>query len=59
VRRNRPIKAAPPRHRKAGPARVGGDDVGGKRTREIGDEGIGEATDDREDGSWPRTASGR
>jgi hypothetical protein len=33
VRTNHPSKAAEPRHRKTGPARLGGDSEGGKRAR--------------------------
>ena len=36
MRTNRP-KAADPRHRKPGPARLGGEDAVGKRARDLGD----------------------
>jgi hypothetical protein len=37
VRTNRPINAADPRHRKPGPARLGGEDAVGKRARDLDD----------------------
>jgi hypothetical protein len=51
VRTNRPNKAAEPRHRKAGPARLGGPNDGGKRAREVSED---EAAEEE---SWQQTRS--
>jgi hypothetical protein len=59
VRTNHPSKAAEPRHRKTGPARLGGDSEGGRRAREAGDEPVTGESDSGKDGTWPRTTSAR
>jgi hypothetical protein len=58
VRTNRPTKAAAPRHRKPGPARLGGTDATGKRVREADAD---ESVEDAEEGqpSWQQTGSAR
>lgn len=59
MRTNRPNKAAEPRHRKSGPARLGGPNNGGKRALEVDDEVDGPEAQVEEDESWQQTRSAR
>ena len=58
MRTNRPNKAEAPRHRKAGPARLGGTDAAGRRVREDADENAEDGVEEDEP-AWQRTGSAR
>ena len=65
MRTNRPSKVAEPRHRKTGPARLGGGTAGGKRARDIDEdetvEGPGSTDSDSQEDppSWQPTRIAR